>query len=132
MATKGRGGKSGGRAVKAVGSYLGACPGFRTERCRKIRDRAGEVREGIVGGRPPEAGTVEEASRTAISRGPCGRRSSGELNLGSGATGEARSAAVQETETRAARACLERPAAGADRPCPQGRRRGTRHGRPVV
>jgi len=34
-----------------------------------------------------------------------------ELNLGTGATGEARSAAVQETEARAARACLERPAA---------------------
>jgi RNA-directed DNA polymerase len=34
-----------------------------------------------------------------------------ELNLGTGATGEARSAAVEETEARAARACLERPAA---------------------
>ena len=35
-----------------------------------------------------------------------------ELNLGTGATGEARSAAAQETEARAARAGLERPAAG--------------------
>ena len=34
-----------------------------------------------------------------------------ELNLGTGATGEARSAAAQETEARAAKACLERPAA---------------------
>ncbi len=34
-----------------------------------------------------------------------------ELNLGTGAKGEARSAAVQETEARAAEACLERPAA---------------------
>lgn len=34
-----------------------------------------------------------------------------ELNLGTGATGEARSAAVQETEARAAKTSLERPAA---------------------
>ena len=34
-----------------------------------------------------------------------------ELNLGIGAKGEARSAAVQGTEARAAKACLERPAA---------------------
>jgi RNA-directed DNA polymerase len=33
------------------------------------------------------------------------------LNLGAGATGEARSAATQESESRAAKACLERPAA---------------------
>ena len=33
-----------------------------------------------------------------------------ELNLGTGAKGEARSAAAQETEARAAKACLERPA----------------------
>jgi len=33
------------------------------------------------------------------------------LNLGTGATGEARSAAAQETEIRTAKACLERPAA---------------------
>jgi len=33
-----------------------------------------------------------------------------ELNLGTGARGEAPSAAAQETEARAARACLERPA----------------------
>src|SRR5437879_10880447 len=33
-----------------------------------------------------------------------------ELNLGTGAKGEALSAAAQETETRAANACLERPA----------------------
>jgi RNA-directed DNA polymerase len=33
-----------------------------------------------------------------------------ELNLGTGATGEARSIAAQETEARAAKPCLERPA----------------------
>src|SRR6201998_4390713 len=33
-----------------------------------------------------------------------------ELNLGTGAEGEARSAATQATEARAAEACLERPA----------------------
>src|SRR5258708_26866302 len=33
-----------------------------------------------------------------------------ELNLGTGAKGEARSAAAQETEARAAKASLERPA----------------------
>jgi hypothetical protein len=35
-----------------------------------------------------------------------------ELNLGIGASGEAASAAAQETEARAAQACLERPAVG--------------------
>jgi RNA-directed DNA polymerase len=34
------------------------------------------------------------------------------LNLGTGGTGEARNAAAQETEAGAAKACLERPAAG--------------------
>jgi RNA-directed DNA polymerase len=34
-----------------------------------------------------------------------------ELNLGTGAEGEARSAAAQEPEARTAKACLERPAA---------------------
>src|SRR6266700_1422123 len=33
-----------------------------------------------------------------------------ELNLSTGTTGEARSAAAQEAEARAAKACLERPA----------------------
>src|SRR6202171_2889477 len=33
-----------------------------------------------------------------------------ELNLGTGAEGEARSAAARESEARAAKACLERPA----------------------
>src|SRR5947199_6618675 len=35
-----------------------------------------------------------------------------ELNLGTGARGEASSAAVQETEARTTKACLERPAVG--------------------
>ena len=34
------------------------------------------------------------------------------LNLGTGGTGEARNAAARETEIGAAKACLERPAAG--------------------
>jgi RNA-directed DNA polymerase len=34
------------------------------------------------------------------------------LNLGTGETGEARNTAAQEAETGAAKACLERPAAG--------------------
>ena len=33
-----------------------------------------------------------------------------ELNLGTGAEGEARSAAARESEVRTAKACLERPA----------------------
>src|SRR5271169_1935410 len=40
------------------------------------------------------------------------RKNQVELNLGTGVTGEARSAAAQEIETGAAKACLERPAAG--------------------
>jgi RNA-directed DNA polymerase len=40
------------------------------------------------------------------------RKNQVELNLGTGVTGEARSAATQEIETGAAKACLERPAAG--------------------
>jgi RNA-directed DNA polymerase len=39
------------------------------------------------------------------------RKNQVELNLGTGVTGEARSAAAQEIETGAAKACLERPAA---------------------
>jgi RNA-directed DNA polymerase len=40
------------------------------------------------------------------------RKNQVELNLGTGVTGEARSAAAQEIETGAAKACLERLAAG--------------------
>src|SRR5271154_881077 len=40
------------------------------------------------------------------------RKNQVELNLGTGVTGEARSSAAQEIETGAAKACLERPAAG--------------------
>jgi RNA-directed DNA polymerase len=39
------------------------------------------------------------------------QKNQSELNLGSGAEGEARSAAAQESEARAVEACLERPAA---------------------
>lgn len=74
---KDRGGKSGGRAAKAVGLTLGGL------RCvlatglgvpRGILTAAQKSAEGIVGGSaPPKARTVEEASRAAISREPCGR-----------------------------------------------------------
>jgi hypothetical protein len=54
---------------------------------------------------------MEEASRAAISHGPMRQKNQAKLNLGAGAAGEARNAATQESEIRAAKACLERPAA---------------------
>jgi RNA-directed DNA polymerase len=54
---------------------------------------------------------VEEASRAAISHGPMRQKNQVKLNLGAGGTGEARNAATQESEIRAAKACLDRPAA---------------------
>ena len=54
---------------------------------------------------------MEEASRAAISCGPCGRINQVKLNLGTGATGETRSAAAQETEARAARTDVKSRAA---------------------
>ena len=54
---------------------------------------------------------MEEASKAAISRGPMRQKKQVVLNLGAGVRGEAPNTAPQETESRAARACLERPAA---------------------
>ena len=58
---------------------------------------------------------MEEASRAAISHGPMRQKNQVKLNLGAGAAGEARNAATQESEIRAAKACLERPAAAGPR-----------------
>ncbi len=75
---KGRGGKSGGRAVKAVGLTSGdlrcvSNSGLRSS--QGVLTAAQKSAEGIVGGSaPPKARTVEEACRAAISREPCGRR----------------------------------------------------------
>ena len=77
MVIKDRGGKSGGRAVKAVGLTSG---GLRHVPATGLRSPQGDPSvvqksaEGIVGGSaPPKARTVEAASRAAISREPCGR-----------------------------------------------------------
>ena len=53
---------------------------------------------------------MEEASRAAISCEAMRQKNQIELNLGTGAKGEAMSAAAQEAEARAAKASLERPA----------------------
>jgi RNA-directed DNA polymerase len=58
--------------------------------------------EGLNGGRGQWSGDIARTMR---------QKNQWELNLGTGAMGEARSAAVQETEVRAAGACLEHPAA---------------------
>ena len=77
-AIKGRGGKSGGRAVKAVGLTSGGLRRVSATGLRSPQDNLTAVQksaEGIVGGSaPPKARTVEEVSRAAISREPCGRR----------------------------------------------------------
>ena len=112
---KGWGGKSGGRAVKAVGLTSG---GLRCVPALGLRPPQGGLiaaqksAEGIVGGSaPPKARTVEVVSRAAISREPMRQKTQIELNLGTGTKGEALNAAAQESEARAAEACLERPAA---------------------
>ena len=75
---KDRGGKSGGRAAKAVGLTSGglrcvSASGLSVAARRP--DRSAEVSRGHSRReRPPKARTVEEASRAAISREPCGRR----------------------------------------------------------
>jgi RNA-directed DNA polymerase len=53
---------------------------------------------------------MEEASRAVFLARSMRQKNQVELNLGTGARGEALSAAAQETEARAARTCLERPA----------------------
>ena len=74
---KGRGGKSGGRAAKAVGLTSG---GLRCVSATRLRLSQGDLTaaqksaEGIVGGSAPaKARTVEVATRAVISRAPCGR-----------------------------------------------------------
>jgi hypothetical protein len=77
-AIKGRGGKSGGRAAKAVVFTSGGLCRVSATRLRSPQGDPIAVQksaEGIVGGgAPPKARTVEEASRAAISCEPCGRR----------------------------------------------------------
>ena len=72
MVIKGRGGKSGGRAVKAVGLTSGGLRCVSVSRLRLSQDDLTATQksaEGIVGGgAPPKARTMEEASRAAISR----------------------------------------------------------------
>jgi RNA-directed DNA polymerase len=63
----------------------------------------GAIRRGLERWKRP----VERRSRTVMRR-----KNQVKLNLGTGVTGEARSTAAQEIETGAAKACLERPAAG--------------------
>jgi hypothetical protein len=72
------GGKSGGRAAKAVDLTSG---GLRCVLATGLRSSqegltaAQKSAEGIVGGgAPPKARTVEVVSRAAISREPCGRK----------------------------------------------------------
>ena len=77
-AIKGRGGKSAGRAAKAVGLTSGDLRCVSATRLRSLQGdltAAQKSAEGIVGdGAPPKARTVEVASRAAvISRAPCGR-----------------------------------------------------------
>ena len=78
MVIKGRGGRSGERAAKAVGLTSG---GLRCVSATRLRlpqgglTAAQKSAEGIVGGSaPPKARTVEVASRAVISREPCGRK----------------------------------------------------------
>lgn len=75
---KGRGGKFGGGAVKAVGLTSG---GLRCVSATGLRSSQGDLiaaqksAEGILGGGAlPKARTVEVVSRAAISCEPCGRR----------------------------------------------------------
>ena len=75
---KDRGGKSGGRAAKAVGLTSGdlrCVPATGLRSSQGGLTAAQKSAEGIVGGsEPPKARTVEVASRAAISREPCGRK----------------------------------------------------------
>jgi hypothetical protein len=73
---KDRGGRSGGRAAKAVGLTSGDLRGVSVTRLRPpqgVLIAAQKSAEGIGGGcAPPKARTVEEASRAEISHEPCG------------------------------------------------------------
>jgi hypothetical protein len=78
MVIKDRGGKSGGRAVKAVGLTSGGLCCVPATGLRSSQGGLTAVQksaEGIVGGGvPPKARTVEMVSRAVISHEPCGRR----------------------------------------------------------
>ena len=114
-AIKGRGGKFGGCAVKAVGLTSGGLCRVRkprTERFRKGRDWGAEVSrwhssrlagEGLNDGQGYQNGTLMRTERQNIQL---------ELALEPTAKGEARSAGRQGTEARMARVAPERPAAG--------------------
>jgi RNA-directed DNA polymerase len=111
---KGRGGKSGGRAAKAVGLTSG---GLRCVPATGLRSSQGGLTamqksaEGIIGGSaPPKARTVEVVSRAVDLARAMRQKNQVELNSDTGAKGEARSAAVRETEASAVTASVERPA----------------------
>src|SRR5438105_8773086 len=80
MVIKDRGGKFGGRAVKAVGLTSGGLRCVSATRPRSSQGGLTAVQksaEGIVGGSAPlKARTVEEVSRAVISSRPCSRRHS--------------------------------------------------------
>ena len=110
---KDRGGKSGGRAVKAVGLTSG---GLRCVPDLGLRSPQGDLTAaqksavGIVGGAPPKARTVEVVSRAVHLARAMRQKNQIELNSGTGAEGEAQSAAAREIEASAAKTSLERPA----------------------
>ena len=111
---KDRGGKSGGRAVKAVGLTSG---GLRCVSATGLRPSQGDLTaaqksaEGKVGGSAPsKARTVEVVSRAVNLARAMRQKNQIELNSGTGAEGEAQSAAARETEASAAKASLEHPA----------------------
>jgi hypothetical protein len=78
MVIKDRGGKSGGRAVKAVGLTSGdlrCVPALGLRLSQGGLTAVQKSAEGVVGGSAPlKARTVEVVSRAAISCEPCGRR----------------------------------------------------------
>ena len=111
---KGRGGKSGGRAVKAVGLTSG---GLRCVLATGLRSSQGGLTaaqksaEGKVGGSaPPKARTVEVVSRAVDLARAMRQKNQIELNSGTGAEGEAQSAAAREAEASAAKVSPEHPA----------------------
>ena len=90
-AIKGRGGKFGGRAVKAVDLTSGGLRRVRatgTERRRKARDRGAEVSRGHSRrSDPPKARTVEVASRSGDLARAMRQKIQLELTFGSGGDG---------------------------------------------
>ena len=115
-AIKGREGKSGGDAAKAVGLTSG---GLRRVRKSRLSGSARPVTaaqksaEGIVAGSPAKARTTDRVSRTATLMRTRRQNIQLELALEPVAKGEARSPDTQGTEARTAHAEPERPAAHA-------------------